>query len=109
MEREFEQVPEPMATRREVDMLRDDLHRMDSEGTRGIGGIQIQMTDLVKDVAELKTEMSARFAAHQRVHDQDHTDRVTGRRWLIGTGVAGLAAMAAVMAMLYDILQHIHR
>jgi len=70
--------------------------------------VLIPLTDVVKDLAEMKADLAGRFEAHQRVHDQDHADRISGRRWLIGTGIAGLGAMGAVLAMLADILQHIH-
>lgn len=100
--------PEPAASQREVDILRDELHRLDDHGSRGVGVIQTQLTDLVKDMTEMKSEMNSRFEAHQRVHDQDHNDRISGRRWLIGTGIAGIAAMAALVAMMWDVLQHVH-
>lgn len=99
---------QPYASRREVDLLREDLIRMDDHGTRGVGSIQIQLTALVKDVAEMKTNVDARFAAHQRVHDQDQRDRVNGRRWLIGMAIAGLTAMATIITMLTDLLLHVH-
>lgn len=100
--------PETPATQREVDILREELHRLDDHGSRGVGAIQAQLTDVVRDIIELKTEMNGRFEAHQRVHDQDHRERVQGRRWLIGTGIAGLVAMAAAITLLLDILSHIH-
>lgn len=100
--------PEPAASRREVDLLREDLHRIDAHGSRGVGVLQNQLTELVKDLTEMKADLSTRFEAHQRVHDQDHADRISGRRWLITTGIAGLAAMGTVIAMLADVLSHLH-
>jgi hypothetical protein len=97
-----------MATRREVDQLRDDIHRIDEGGTRGVGVLQTQMINLTADLAELKAQVSTRFEAHQRVHDQDHADRVNGRRWLIGTGIAGIMAMIAAITLLVDIARHVH-
>jgi len=110
---------EPYVTRREVDMLKTAsdieharistrLESMDDHGTRGVGTMQLQIVDLVKDVTELKTEMNARFEAHQKVHDQDHTERVAGRRWLIGTALAGLVAMVAVIGLLVDLVRTVH-
>ena len=96
------------ATRREVDILRDEVHRLDDHGSRGVGAIQTQLTDLVKDLAEMKSEMNNRFEAHQRVHDQDHRDRISGRRWLITTGIAGLVSMATVVGLLIEILSKVH-
>jgi hypothetical protein len=95
------------ASRREVDILRGELHRLDDHGSRGVGAIQAQLTDLVKDVTEMKSEMNSRFEAHQRVHDQDHRDRAAGRRWLVGTGIAALMAMVAVLGLLVEILARV--
>lgn len=100
--------PEAAASQREVDILREELHRLDDHGTRGVGAIQAQLTDVVRDIIELKTEMNGRFEAHQRIHDQDHRDRITGRRWLIGTAIAGLLAMVAIITLLLQILGHVH-
>lgn len=99
---------EPRASRREVDQLRDRIERIDDHGTRGVGALQTQVTDLVKDIAELKADLNTRFEAHQRVHDQDHADRISGRRWLIATGLAGVSTMGGILALLWDILQHLH-
>lgn len=103
------------ATRREVDLLRDELHRLDDHGSRGVGALQVQLTGLVKDLTEMKADVNThfddvdkRFDAHQRVHDQDHRDRVTGRRWLMGIGVAGVASMAGVGGLLFEILSRLH-
>jgi TolA-binding protein len=99
---------EPLASRRELDQLRDRIERIDDHGTRGVGTLQSQITDMIKDIAELKTDLNTRFEAHQRIHDQDHQDRISGRRWLIATGIAGLGSMGGVWALLWDILQHLH-
>jgi hypothetical protein len=100
--------PEAAASQREVDILRGELQRLDDHGTRGVGAIQSQLVNMVKDLAELKANVDTRFDAHQRVHDQDHADRISGRRWLIGTAIAGIGAMAGMFAMLWDILRHVH-
>ena len=99
---------EPAATRREIDQIRADLQRIDDHGTRGVGALQAQMTSFAAGLAELKAGVAAQLAAHQQIHDQDHRDRVSGRRWLVGTGFAGIVAMAAVISLLIDISLHIH-
>jgi hypothetical protein len=102
---------EPLATRREVDHLRDDVRGMgkridelDSNGTRGMVGITLQISDLIK----AQGEMSGRFTEHERQHQSEAQQRVIGRRWLVGMGFAGMAAMAAVITMLVDVLSHLH-
>jgi hypothetical protein len=101
-------VEEPYASQRELDILRAELHRLDDHGSRGIGSIQTQLTDLVKDVTELKTEVNSRFDSHQRVHDQDKIDRINGRRWLIATIIGAAASIAGLYFMMVQVLQSIH-
>ena len=101
-------VSEPVATRREVGQLRADINRIDDHGTRGVGALQAQMTGFAADLAELKAGVAAQLSAHQRVHDQDHLDRVSGRRWFVGTGFTALLVMATVIGLLIDIARHTH-
>jgi hypothetical protein len=100
-----------MATRREVDYLREDVRGMskriddlDANGTRGMVGITLQISDLIK----AQGEMTGRFTEHERQHRAEAQQRVIGRRWLVGMGCAGIAAMAAVITMLVDVLSHLH-
>lgn len=98
---------EPVASRREVDQLREDLRRIDEHGTRGIGVLQTQLTDVVKNVTEMKAEVNARFEAHQRVHDRDEQLRISGRRWTIATAATMLGGLATTLGLLVDVLQHV--
>lgn len=93
------------ATRRELDQLRQELIRMDDHGTRGVSVVQAQLTDVIKDVLELKGEVNARFAEHQRHHERDEDSRAGNRRWALGFGVAILGAIGG----LYPYLAHLHR
>lgn len=120
-------------TRGEFDMLRQmvgttqtRLETIDGTGTKGVAVVQAQLVDVVKDLADLKGEVNSRFAevglrfdgmkadvdgqftAHRRVHEQEARDRITGRRWLVGIGLAGLASMSAVITLLVDVLGHLH-
>ena len=83
-----------MGTRRELD--------------RGVITLQAQMRELHTDLAELKGETRAWQQAHTAAHETDQRDRVSGRRWLIGVGIAGVASMSAVAGLLVDVLMHIH-
>lgn len=91
------------ATRREMDQLREELRRIDDHGTRGVGVLQAQVTDLVKDVVELKADMNTRFQAHQRQHEVAERERRAGRRWLIGTVIAALVVLVAILTLLLQI------
>ena len=104
-------VPEPSASQRELDLLRADQralsHRvdeLDTHGTRPVLQLQASFLELVKDVAGL----AAAGDRHQQQHDQEIRDRTVGRRWLVGTGLAGLAAMVAMLTLLLQILGRVH-
>ena len=93
------------ATQRELDQLRQELIRIDDHGTRGVAVVQTQLTDVIKDVLELKSEINKRFEEHQRQHERDETTRSSNRRWTLGFGVAVLAAIGG----LYPYLAQLHR
>lgn len=97
------------ATRREVDQLRDDLHRLDDHGTRGIGALQIQVTELVKDLADLKADVNIRFEKHEKEHADDKQNRIIARRWLAGFAITLLVALIAVIGLLIQIYAEIKK
>ena len=66
--------------------------------------MQQKVSDLIQQVAELKGE----FVSHEKRHEQNDRERVSGRRWIIATGLAGVASMSAMVALLVDIAQHVH-
>jgi hypothetical protein len=98
--------------REEFTMLRDQvnanagrLDNMDATGTRGVAVIAAQVTDVIKDVAELRAELGK----HEDKHVAEERARVAGRRWALGFACAGLASMAAVIGLLLDIAATVHR
>ena len=83
---------EPYATRREVDQVRDELRTMRSDSTT-IAVLAQQITQLTANLLDFKTSVYTRFDAHDKLHATAEQERVSSRRWLIGTCVAALAAM----------------
>lgn len=75
---------------------------------RGVTTLQAQVRELAADLHELKGETRTWQQSHDVTHQAEHQARVTGRRWLIGTGIAGIASMTAVVALLLDVLAHVH-
>lgn len=75
---------------------------------RGVITLQAQVRELATDLAELKGETRTWQEGHDRTHAAEQHDRTAGRRWLIGAGIAGVASMAAVVGLLFDILSHVH-
>ena len=94
--------------RAQVDAQRSRLNDIDDHGTKGVAGLHVQMTELVKDVLELKADMSVRFTSHDRVHEVDAASRVSARRWLVGTGIAAMLSLATVVGLLFDIITRLH-
>lgn len=82
------------------------VEAMDTQGTRGESGAQVQMTELIKDVSELSTSVKTWQAAHEQQHINAETQRQAGRRWLIGTAIAGLGLLVAMAAMVATLLVH---
>lgn len=69
------------------------IDRIDEHGTRGIAPLAVQLTEVVKDVAELKTEMRGWFRDHEDTHRAEERSRLSARRWTIGIIVAAVAAV----------------
>lgn len=93
-------------TQRELDQLRAEVIRIDDHGTRGVGTIQAQLTEVVKDVTELKGDMNSRFAEHQRQHEREQSDRAVNRRWGIGIAVALLGAIGGLYPLFLYVATH---
>jgi hypothetical protein len=97
-------MPDEVVTRGELDLLRQivsanqaRLEAMDANGTRGVAVVQSQLTDLIRDVTELRTE----FRNEQRM-------RIASRRWALGIAMAGTGAIAALVTALVETLSHLH-
>jgi hypothetical protein len=102
-------------TRGEFDLLKEivtgsqtRMESIDVHGTRGVAVIQEQVTELIKDLVELKTSSEVWQKAHDAEHKTAQRDRIVGRRWLIGIGFAGVSAMAGMIAVLTEVLGKIH-
>jgi hypothetical protein len=95
-------------TRREFDKLDNRVTLMDTNGTRGVLLVQERLADVAKDVTKLDAEMRMKFEEHERQHGQERRDRISGRRWLVSVGIAGLVAMVAVITLLVDLVRHAH-
>lgn len=87
------------ATRREFDLLRAELSDTRKSvddlksGNAAIAVLGTQITSLTQTIAEIKTDMAARFTAHDRVHQNDSDSRISSRRWMIGIAVTGIGAL----------------
>lgn len=84
------------------------VEAMDQSGTRGVAVIQVQVTGLTRQVTDLEGEVRAWQAAHNAAHDVDNVRRIAARRWAVGTAIAGLTLLVALIAMVGELLTHAH-
>lgn len=97
--------------RRELDLLhqtdrdlRQAIADLDNHGSRGVLQLTGQVTDLIKDVAEVK----AALTTHDGLHTTEKRDARNTRRWTIGTLIATGALSVAIVSMLIDIMRRLH-
>jgi hypothetical protein len=99
-------------SRPEFDMLKDlvatgqnRMENIDIHGTRGVAVIQAQVTELIKDLTELKTTTESFQKSHDTEHKEEKRTRITGRRWLIGTAIAGTGVLGGIVGLLVEVLK----
>jgi hypothetical protein len=89
-------------SRREVDQLRGEVteirQSVDSlkSGNTAIAVLGTQIATVMRDLSELKADMTARFTQHEKIHEDDERARSSGRRWLIGTTIAALGVIVGL-------------
>ena len=79
---------------RDISGLRTDLRNLDDHGSRGVVGLQVQVSQLIKDVAQvepaieaLRQEVRNQFALHEQSHQAEEMRRTSRTRWLVGTAL----------------------
>lgn len=89
-------------TRGEFDLLRQMVGNLDSRvttiddhGTRGVGAIQIQLSEVIKDLADMKAEFKAELRA-----------RLSARRWAIGIMVGSAGAFGGLLTAVVTLAMH---
>lgn len=102
---------EPAASRREVDLLREDfralsyrLDGLDTNGPRGMLTLTANMVELTRDLAEVRGEM----ADHRLAHADEARSRTKSRRWAITASLGGAATAATLLGMMAQVLTHLH-
>ena len=82
--------------RSEFDRLAERVERIDTATARdvrglavNVGRIEADLADVAEDVSEIKTGLAERDRG-----------RVSGRRWVIGISVAGLAAIGGLYPLI---------
>jgi hypothetical protein len=81
---------------------------LDEHGTRGVGALQLQVSELIKDQAKLEAQVDRLQERMERDRKTDETRRVAAFRWRVGAAIAATASIAAVFALLADIAAQLH-
>lgn len=77
------------------------LEAIDLSGTRGVGALTSRVDDMVKDLAEFKTEVTNDFREHKALHKDEESKRVSARRWAITTAILALTALAGLYPLIF--------
>lgn len=97
---------------RQVGQLGVQLAGLDASGTRGtvaaLGVVQVQITDLKSDVAELRARVDLHEQQHQVARDQAERDRISRDRYRLSSAIAGVSAFGAIFGALLYVAAHLH-
>lgn len=69
--------------------------------------LSTQMAEVIKDVAELRGETKLWQQEHDRAHIAAEEARISGRRWLITTGIAAGVGIIGLYPLVI-LLAHLH-
>lgn len=90
---------EPVS-RHEFDQLIARVSAIDAHGTRGIAPLSVQLTEVIKDVNDVrsdlrdaKRELEQRFDRHAQQHEEEEARRVSNRRVAVGWAIALVASI----------------
>jgi len=86
--------------------LEGRVEAIDAGGTRGMGAITVQITDLARAMGELRGQDQAWQQAHERQHAADAAERARARRWLVSIGLAGVTALAGLYPLIAVVSAH---
>lgn len=114
---------ETFATLRELDDVKQDMRdlrqtvsNMDANGTRGVIGLQQSLTDLIRDLLELKNTFTSWITNHEIRHKEDLAaqekrredeakEKRETKRWVIFMSLTALGSIGGLYAL---IATHLH-
>lgn len=98
-------------SKREFDMLAGQVSgnarrvdAIDQGGTRGVGVLQLQVAELIRDVSALSTRMDGHETRHGREAQQAAEQRRSSRRFAITTAIAAIAAVGGLYGLLIAVV-----
>ena len=78
---------------RRIGNLELRVNWLDEHGTRGVGALQIQVTQLVRDVTKVEERLDRQDAELDRRFDDAERKRAASRRWAWGWAIAAVIAL----------------
>lgn len=87
----------------DIDLIWRRLDYIDANGTRGVAPIAVQLANVIADLAEMKTSTGLWQQRHDDEHSAAASNAVAGRRWVVGTCIAALVLLLAVLTLLFQI------
>ena len=90
--------------RDEFNMLRS-MVEANGRTLASAGGISVQLTEVIKDVADVKNDLASFRRDHEDQHRREYQARTTSRRWMIATLIAALAVIETPLLIL---VAHVH-
>jgi hypothetical protein len=87
-------MPDEPVSRSEFDDLRRHVEMIDMQGSRGVTGISVQISELIKDVSKVERALEEHIASH-----------VTNRRYAVSMVFVILSAIAGLYPLIYFLLE----
>jgi hypothetical protein len=75
---------------------------LDEHGTRGVGALQLQVTELAKDVAKVEASQEQ----HVIMHQSEASERQSSRRWLVASVLIPTFAVMVALGTLVVLLRN---
>jgi len=74
---------------------------------REIAALQVQVTELGKDLTALQLDTRVWQKQHHIEHQTERRERIAGRRWVVGTLIAVLVLLVAVLGLVLSVAARI--
>jgi hypothetical protein len=84
------------------------LEAIDAGGTRGVGALAVQISEVIKDVAGVQNDLKEHKIQHDHDAELRARDKTAATRFRVTATITALASGCTVIALLVDIAAHVH-